>query len=218
MAGGSISGNGLQITTTGASDIGISVDKLTVTGATTLTGAVSATNASNDIRGIDVKAISGDSAAADNLETAFDGGAYNVGGGAIVAASVTGAVGSVTGAVGSVTGAVGSVTGNVGGNVTGSVGSIATGGIVAASFGAGAIDAAALAADAGTEIAAAVIAATVETGYDVGETLRLVLSACTGVCEVSGNDVTFKAPDGTTTRIVSTTNAEGDRTAVVLTP
>jgi hypothetical protein len=40
--------------------------------------------------------------------------------------SVTGAVGSVTGAVGSVTGAVGSVTGNVGGNVTGSVGSLAT--------------------------------------------------------------------------------------------
>jgi hypothetical protein len=34
-------------------------------------------------------------------------------------------VGSVTGAVGSVTGAVGSVTGNVGGNVTGSVGSLA---------------------------------------------------------------------------------------------
>lgn len=41
-------------------------------------------------------------------------------------ASVSGAVGSVTGAVGSVTGAVGSVTGNVGGNVTGSVGSLAT--------------------------------------------------------------------------------------------
>jgi hypothetical protein len=40
--------------------------------------------------------------------------------------SVTGAVGSVSGAVGSVSGAVGSVTGNVGGNVTGSVGSLAT--------------------------------------------------------------------------------------------
>lgn len=48
--------------------------------------------------------------------------------------SVTGAVGSVTGAVGSVTGAVGSVTGNVGGNVTGSVGSIAAGGIADASY------------------------------------------------------------------------------------
>ncbi len=70
------------------------------------------------------------------------------------------------GAVASVTGAVGSVTGNVGGNVVGSVGSIATGGIVAASFAAGAIDSAAiatgaidadaLAADAGAEIADAV--------------------------------------------------------------
>lgn len=74
--------------------------------------------------------------------------------------SVTGAVGSVTGAVGSVTGAVGSVTGNVGGNVTGSVGSVATGGIAASSFAAGAIDAAALAADAGTEIGTAVWATT----------------------------------------------------------
>jgi hypothetical protein len=64
--------------------------------------------------------ISGDSTAADNLEAACDGGSYNVGGGAVVAASVTGAVGSVTGAVGS-------VTGNVGGNVAGSVASVTAG-------------------------------------------------------------------------------------------
>jgi hypothetical protein len=66
-----------------------------------------------------------------------------------VASDVT--IASVTGAVGSVTGAVGSVTGNVGGNVTGSVGSIATGGITTASFAAGAINAAAIAADAITD-------------------------------------------------------------------
>ena len=65
-----------------------------------------------------VKAISDDTTAADNLELAADGTGYNLGGGSVVAASVTGAVGSVTGAVGS-------VTGNVGGNVTGSVGSVA---------------------------------------------------------------------------------------------
>ncbi len=65
--------------------------------------------------GVDVVKISGDATAADNLEAATDGNTYNVGGGAIVAASVTGAVGSVTGAVGSVTG-----------NVGGSVGSLAT--------------------------------------------------------------------------------------------
>lgn len=97
----------------------------------------------------DMIAVSGDTVAADNLEAAADGTGYNLGGGSIVAASVTGAVGSVTGNVGgnvvgsvasvtgnvggnvvgsvaSVTGAVGSVTGNVGGNVIGSIGSLAT--------------------------------------------------------------------------------------------
>jgi hypothetical protein len=114
----------------------------------------------------DVVQISGDTTAADNLELAADGTGYNLGGGSIVAASVTGAVASVTGAVasvtgavGSVTGAVGSVTGNVGGNVTGSVGSVATGGITAASFAADAITAAKVAADVGTEIAGAVLTA-----------------------------------------------------------
>lgn len=48
-------------------------------------------------------------------------------------------VASVSGAVGSVTGAVGSVTGNVGGNVNGSVGSVATDGITSASLAASAI-------------------------------------------------------------------------------
>lgn len=67
-----------------------------------------------------VTQISGDSTAADNLEAAADGTGYNLGGGSIVAASVTGAVGSVTGNVGgNVTGSVGSVTGNVGGTVNG---------------------------------------------------------------------------------------------------
>jgi hypothetical protein len=63
----------------------------------------------------DALAISGDTAAADNLEAAADGTTYNLGGGAVVAASVSGSVGSVTGSVGSVAG-----------NVTGSVGSLAT--------------------------------------------------------------------------------------------
>jgi hypothetical protein len=54
--------------------------------------------------------ISGDSTAADNLEAATDGTGYNLGAGQIVSASVTGAVGSVTG--------------NVGGNVVGSVASV----------------------------------------------------------------------------------------------
>lgn len=71
-----------------------------------------------------VTQISGDSVAADNLESAADGTGYNLGGGSIVAASVTGAVGSVTGNVGgNVVGSVGSVVGSVG-SVVGSVGSV----------------------------------------------------------------------------------------------
>lgn len=120
---------------------------------------------------VNVTAISGDSTAADNLEAACDGGTYNVGGGAVVAASVTGAVGSVTGAVGSVTGNVGgnvagsvaSVTGAVG-SVTGAVGSVAAGGITAASIATDAIDADALKADALAEIADAVWDEVVTTG------------------------------------------------------
>jgi len=53
---------------------------------------------------VNATAISGDSTAADNLEAAADGTGYNLGGGQVVAASVTG---------------------NVGGNVSGSVGSVA---------------------------------------------------------------------------------------------
>lgn len=83
-----------------------------------------------DLR-VDVQMISGDSAAADNLEAAADGTGYNLGGGSVVAASVTG-------------------------NVNGSVASVATGGITAASIAADAIGASELAADAAAEIAAAV--------------------------------------------------------------
>lgn len=100
--------------------------------------------------------------------------------------SVSGAVGSVTGAVGSVTGAVGSVTGNVGGNVTGSIGSVAAGGIAAASFAAGAIDAAAIAADAITDakVAADVTIASV-TGA-VGSVTGAVGSVTAGVTLANG--------------------------------
>ena len=48
---------------------------------------------------VDVKAISGDTGAADNLEAACDGNTYNVGGGAVVAASVTAGVGLANAAI-----------------------------------------------------------------------------------------------------------------------
>lgn len=109
-----------------------------------------------DIR-VNATQISGDGTAADNLEAAADGTGYNLGGGAVVAASVTGAVGSVTG--------------NVGGNVAGSVASVAAGGITAASIATDAIDADAIKADAVAEIqsglATAAALTTVEGKIDV---------------------------------------------------
>lgn len=115
--------------------------------------AGSAIDQASGLINANVKQISGDAGAADNLEAACDGNTYNVGGGAVVAASVTGAVGSVTG--------------NVGGNVTGSVGSVATGGITAASIADAAIDNATFAADVGsTAYASNIIALAVRKVLD----------------------------------------------------
>lgn len=95
----------------------IAVQVKTATSGAKTTPLVFYPEEAGDVR-VDVVQISGDGNAADNLETACDGGAYNVGGGSVVAASVTGNVGgNVVGSVASVTGAVGSVTGNVGGSV-----------------------------------------------------------------------------------------------------
>jgi hypothetical protein len=129
-----------------------------------------------------VTQISGDTTAADNAESFFDGTGYagtnnviptvttltNKTGFSLLATTGLGnqtadITGSLSGSVGSVTGAVGSVTGNVGGNVTGSVGSVvgnvggsvasvASGGITSTSFAADSITASALAESAVTEI------------------------------------------------------------------
>jgi len=67
----------------------------------------------SDALQVDAIQISGDATAADNLETAADGGSYNLGGGGVVAASVTGAAGSVTGSVGSVLGGIDTTGGTI---------------------------------------------------------------------------------------------------------
>ena len=75
--GNVLSGYGVRLTgSAGFSVPTVSFGTLTVTSTTTLTGAVSATNASNDIVGIDVKKLSGDATAADNAEAFFDGTGY----------------------------------------------------------------------------------------------------------------------------------------------
>jgi hypothetical protein len=70
------------------------------------------------------------------------------------------------------------IVGSITGDLTGSVGSIAAGGIAAASFAAGAVDAAALSADAGTELADALLNRNMATGTDSGsDTVRTVRQA-----------------------------------------
>mgnify|MGYP003423890151 CR=1 FL=1 len=105
-------------------DIRIAATVGGIAAGNTIWSAIADTKRLSDTLSSDVVAISGDSAAADNLEAAADGSGYNLGGGSVVAASVTGAVGSV-----------------------------AAGGISAASIATGAVDADALAADAGAKLA-----------------------------------------------------------------
>jgi hypothetical protein len=126
----------------------------------TVTTTTTATNVTT-VNGLAAGVITATSIAADAITDAK------------VASDVT--IASVTGAVGSVTGAVGSVTGNVGGNVTGSVGSVASGGITATSIAADAIGASELAADAVTEIAAGVWDRLTSTLTTVGSAGKLVV-------------------------------------------
>ncbi len=153
----------------------------------------------------------------------------NVGGNVVGSvASVTGAVGSVTGNVGgnvvgsvaSVAGAVGSVTGNVGGNVTGSVGSVAAGGITAASFGASAITAAALATDAANEIADAYLDRDMSTGTDSGSatvrTPRQALRAIRNKVSIAAGTLTVcKEDDATSSWTGAVTTTAGNPISAV---
>ncbi len=101
----------------------------------------------------DVTQISGDATAADNLEAACDGGTYNLGGGAIVAASVTAAV--TAGTVSDKTGYALTAAYDAAKTAAqaGDAMTLAAGAITAAVVATGAIDADALAVDAVAEIA-----------------------------------------------------------------
>lgn len=171
----------------------------------------------------DVTSIDGSAAAATNLKTAVTGGSYNVGGGGIVAASVTGNVGgNVTGSVGSVAGNVTGSVGSVAGNVTGSVGSVA--GNVTGSVGSVAGNVTGSVASVTNTVNATLVATaldgiTIETGVTAKQALAIIAAALAG--QLSGaatTDVTIKAANNAgTTRIEATVDADGNRSAVTLT-
>jgi len=59
--------------------------------------------------------------------------------------------------------------------------------------------------------------ATVETDFNVIQSLRLILAALTGrVAGAEGNSITFKDINNTVTRITATVDANGNRTAVTV--
>ena len=133
----------LDLTSTEMNADTVAVQVKTSTSGAKTTVIVMYPEEAGDVRA-DVVQISGDSTAADNLEAAADGTGYNLGGGSVVAASVTGAVGSV-----------------------------ATGGITAASIAADAIGASELAADAIAEIQSGLALATSTTAAAIRSALGL---------------------------------------------
>ena len=134
-------------------------------------------------------------------------------------AAITTAVPTSTyagGAVASVTGAVGSVTGNVGGNVVGSVASVA--GAVASVT--GPVTVGTNNDKTGYALSGAGLDPVVaEAGINARQALALVLDATVSILSgAAGTTITIKEPTGTTTRVVATVDASGNRTAVTLSP
>ncbi len=142
-------------------------------------------------------------------------------------------VGSVTGAVGSVTGAVGSVTGNVGGNVVGSVGSV-TGAVGSVTGAVGSVTGAVGSVTAGVTLAndavsaAALSAAAIDEILDeqigdgtitMRQALRVILAGMAG--KLSGaatTSVTIRNLADSADVVVATVDADGNRSAVTVTP
>jgi len=95
---------------------------------------------------------------------------------------------------------------------------VSIGGFPVGGFAAGAITDAALAVDAETSIAAAVLAGIVETegSYTLQQVLSVVLSVCAG--ETSSNGATLLTPNGVATRVSAILNASNERTGITITP
>ncbi len=194
-------------TTQTARDIGASVllSSGTGTGQVSLSSGAVTVGTNNDKTGYSLSATTGLGNQTANITGNLSGSVGSVTGAVgSVTGNVGGSVASVTGAVGSVTGAVGSVTGNVGGNVTGSVGSLAT----------------QAKADVNAEVVDVLRTDTIPDSYSAHEALPTISQAILAIHqflmerEVSGTSVTVQKPDGTTTAMTLTINSATDPTTV----
>jgi len=103
-------------------------------------------------------------------------------------------------------------------SVTGAVGSVAAGGITAASFGADAIDATVLAANAATDVAAATLATTVEGSSSLKAMVQDIGAATAGKNTGAGTGtVTFRNVSDTADALVATVDASNNRTVITRT-
>lgn len=164
-----------------------------------------------------VVAISGDTTAADNLESYTDGttpqpvNVTHFGG---QAASASGGIPSVNTVQWRGTQPNNLTSGRV--DVT--VGAMQSDVITAAAIAANAIGAAELADDAAQKIRDAILAAIVESqgSYSVQQALSIMLAVLAGQTTNGGN--TILTPNGQATRVAATTNGSNERTAMSLTP
>lgn len=188
-------------------DLGASVllSSGTGTGQVSLSSGAVTVGTNNDKTGYSLSATTGLGNQTANITGNLSGSVGSVTGAVgSVTGNVGGSVASVTGAVGSVTGAVGSVTGNVGGNVTGSVGSLAT----------------QAKADVNAEVVDVLRTDTIPDSYSAHEALPTISQAILAIHqflmerEVSGTSVTVQKPDGTTTAMTLTINSATDPTTV----
>lgn len=140
---------------------------------------------------------------------------------AIAADAITDAKVAADVTIASVTGAVGSVAGNVGGNVAGSVASVtavSAGGITAASFAVGAVNATVLDSTAVDEIVAGVLAGIVEGTITLKQATQQILAAAAGKNSgVGTGTVTFRNASDTVNAIVATVDGTNNRTAITRT-
>lgn len=220
--GGASSGDGIHANSTGnGSGIGAVGDGtghgIAATSGTGATGnGITATSAATNGRGIaatgngtgdGVLATGGAGAGGDGI-AAVAGGGVDIRGGVTgnITGNLSGSAGSVTGNVGgNVVGSVGSVVGAVG-SVTGAVGSV-TAAVTVGAIAANAITAAAIAADAGVELAAAVWAFAHEAGRSVkGVMVRLDAFISGKATGLRSGTARFYRADGTTVAIQASQN------------